>query len=288
MDKITVIIPVYNRAATLARAIESVLIQNDPLFECIVIDDGSNDNSASIARSYPRIRLIQTENRGVSAARNTGIQASEGTYIAFLDSDDQWLPGKLDRDREYLQQENSCRIFQSNEIWVRNGIRVNSMTKHAKKTGDIFKESLFMCMVSPSSLVAHHSIFEQYGYFDENLPVCEDYDLWLRIGLYEPFGLIETPAIIKYGGHEDQLSRSRWGMDRFRLYSLLKLYNGLMLQHSKTEQLKQVIEEIRRKMVVLQKGAQKRDNKPLLKTLLAIEAQISECAMCTDFSSLLQ
>lgn len=286
MTKISVIIPFYNREKLLSRAIESVLLQNDPSCEIIAVDDGSLDQGAAIARSYQGVILIQTRNSGVSAARNRGIRASTGGYIAFLDSDDQWLPGKLARDRDFIENNPQIRIFQSNEIWVRHGVRVNSMRKHQKRRGDIFSESLEMCMISPSSAVMRRDLFDEYGYFDEKLPVCEDYDLWLRICVKERAGLIDENAIVKYGGHCDQLSSSRWGMDRFRLYALVKLYNSLVEDASEKREL--TVRAIGKKIAVLRKGAQKHQNSSMLNALCAIETDVNGRARCTDFSCLLQ
>jgi len=286
MQKISIIIPVYNRASMIARALESVLLQNDPNSECIVVDDGSTDASADVVRGYENVQLIMTPQRGVSAARNTGITNSCGEWIAFLDSDDQWLPGKLARDRDFMQHESSTAIFQSNEIWVRNGVRVNCMKKHEKKRGDIFRECLEMCMISPSSAVVRRRLFEMYGLFDERMRVCEDYDLWLRMSAREHVGLIDTPSIVKFGGHEDQLSRSVWGIDRFRLYALAKIYNSLLSEDE--EKLSLTASHIMKKIGVLKKGALKHQNRRLSELLQKIENAVTARTMCKDYESLLQ
>ena len=180
--RISVVIPSYNRLNSLIPAIESVCSQTSAVDEIIVVDDGSTDTtSAEISRHYPQIKLIQQPNRGVSAARNAGIKLASFDWIALLDSDDNWLPGKISsiRKANYLQPE--YLLFHSDEIWMRRGVRVNAMKKHVKSGGWIFEKCLPLCVISPSAVVFHRSLLASCGYFDESLPTCEDYDLWLRI-----------------------------------------------------------------------------------------------------------
>lgn len=221
--QVSVIIPTYNRAGCLREAVDSVLAQEFRGFELIVVDDGSTDETPQLLREYgSSIRMLRQENRGVSAARNAGIAASRGELIAFLDSDDAWLPGKLARQVEFFRQNPEILICQTEELWVKNGRRVNPGQRHRKRGGMIFEPSLALCLVSPSAVMLRRELFEQVGLFDERLPACEDYDLWLRVSCRFPVGLIETPLIIKRGGHADQLSRAR-GLDRYRIESIAKL-----------------------------------------------------------------
>jgi len=221
--QVSVIIPTYNRAGCLREAVDSVLAQKFRGFELIVVDDGSTDETPQLLREYgSSIRMLRQENRGVSAARNAGIAASRGELIAFLDSDDAWLPGKLARQVEFFRQNPEILICQTEELWVKNGRRVNPGQRHRKRGGMIFEPSLALCLVSPSAVMLRRELFEQVGLFDERLPACEDYDLWLRVSCRFPVGLIETPLIIKRGGHADQLSRAR-GLDRYRIESIAKL-----------------------------------------------------------------
>lgn len=226
-DYVSVIIPAYNRAWILKEAIESVLKQDYNKFELIVVDDGSTDHTDEILNSYTlkscgMITVIRQEHRGVSAARNAGVAASNGGLIAFLDSDDLWFPGKLTAQVDFFHQNPLAMICQTEEIWVRNGRRVNPGKKHKKYSGMIFEKSLLLCIVSPSAVMMRRSLFESIGGFDETLPACEDYDLWLRISCNLPIYLIEQPLIIKRGGHEDQLS-SQWGLDKYRIMALKKV-----------------------------------------------------------------
>jgi len=227
MPFFSVIIPTYNRYKCLKRAIDSVLNQTFQDYELIIIDDGSTDETHLIESEYGR-RLIYRKqgNAGVSRARNNGILVSSSQYISFLDSDDIWLPHKLESQYNYIKKNPDILIHQTDEIWIRDGQRVNPRLKHKKKEGDIFIDSLNLCLISPSSVVIHRDIFDRRGFFDENLPVCEDYDLWLRITWKEPVGLIPEQLIVKYGGHGDQLSKNYWGMDRYRVYSILKLLHN--------------------------------------------------------------
>ncbi|MCK4754960.1 MAG: glycosyltransferase [Calditrichia bacterium] len=223
-DSITVIITSYNRREIIGRAVDSVLGQTRPADEIILVDDGSSDNTDQLIKEkYPDIKYIWQVNRGVSHARNTGISQARGIWIAFLDSDDEWLPSKLKDQLKALQHQPDYKICHTNEIWIRNGKRVNPMKKHEKSGGLIFKNCLPLCIISPSSVIIHRSVFEEYGLFDESLPVCEDYDLWLRFCAFLPILYVEKPQIIKYGGHSDQLSHKYWGMDRFRIIALEKI-----------------------------------------------------------------
>ena len=227
MFKVSVIIPTHNRLSTLPRALESVCQQAHFVDEIIVVDDGSSDNTCQyIQTHYPQARLITQTQHGVSKARNVGIKAARNEWIALLDSDDEWLPHKLQTQFELLDKNKNFLVCHTDEMWVRNGKRVNPMNKHKKQGGWIFSQCLPLCAISPSSVVIHRSIFEKVGYFDESLPACEDYDLWLRICNRFPVLFVEQACIKKYGGHEDQLSRQYWGMDRFRIAALTNMLDG--------------------------------------------------------------
>jgi glycosyltransferase involved in cell wall biosynthesis len=222
---ISVVIPSYNRADLLLRALDSVFAQTHPADEIIVVDDGSTDDTLLRTSQLP-ITLIQQENRGVSAARNVGIQRASGDWIALLDSDDEWLPDKLERQLAHLSAEPDMRVCHTNERWLRLGKPLKQLPKHQKYGGWIFPRCLDICLMSPSSIIIHRDVFDTVGLFDENLPACEDFDLWLRITARYPVTFIDTSLIIKHGGHADQLSMAHWGMDRFRIYALEKAIFG--------------------------------------------------------------
>ena len=253
---VSVIIPTHDRAAVLGRAIESVLAQTLPPREIIVVDDGSTDGTEALLRSaFPQVRCLRQENRGVSAARNAGIAAATGEWLAFLDSDDEWLPGKLAAQREALERNPDCRLCHAEEIWIRNGRRVNAMRKHEKSGGNIYRRCLPLCVISPSAVIIHRDLFRDYGGFDETLPACEDYDLWLRICAREPVAFVEQPQIVKYGGHADQLSRRHWGMDRFRVRALEKILEADVLGPEDELATRQILVK---KCRILAQGARKR------------------------------
>jgi len=220
--RVSVVIPVFNREHLVSRAIDSVLAQAAGGVELIVVDDGSTDGTAGRLAAYgDAITVISQENRGVSAARNHGVASARGEYIAFLDSDDRWLPGKLEAQLAFFTAHRDAHICQTEEIWIRNGVRVNPKRRHRKPSGWIFEPSLALCLVSPSAVMMRRRLWDDMGGFDESLPACEDYDLWLRVSIHHPVHLIPTPLIVKYGGHDDQLSRMP-AMDRYRIFAIMK------------------------------------------------------------------
>lgn len=224
--RVSVIIPTYNRAWIVGEAIDSVLAQTYGNMELIIVDDGSVDQTrALLARYSDDAIILHQANQGVSAARNRGIAAAGGSLIAFLDSDDLWLPDKLDRQVAFFKANPQALICQTEEVWVRNGRRVNPRRRHRKPSGMIFHQSLELCLVSPSAVMMRTELLERAGGFDENLPACEDYDLWLRVSSAYPVYLIEEPLIVKRGGHPDQLSRLP-ALDQYRITAIRKVLDG--------------------------------------------------------------
>lgn len=224
MFKISVIIPSYNRAGLLPRALDSVLAQSHPVAEIIVVDDGSTDHTAQLlAGRYARVEYVRQPNRGVSAARNAGLARARHEWLCLLDSDDSWRPDKLEKQVQALRQNPAFRLCHTDETWYRRGKLLQQRRKHAKRGGDLFQHCLPLCAISPSSVMIHKGVFEDVGGFDESLPACEDYDMWLRICQKYPVLLVAEALTNKYGGHDDQLSRKHWGMDRFRILALEKI-----------------------------------------------------------------
>lgn len=254
---ISVVIPSLDRWHSLPRALDSVLAQGRPVNEIIVVDDGSVDGTIpGLARHYPQVRRLHSPGQGVSAARNLGIGAASSQWIALLDSDDRWLPHKIERQLAALADAPGYRLIHSDEIWIRNGVRVNAMKKHAKAGGWIYPHCLPLCAISPSAAMIERSVFDEVGLFDPALPACEDYDLWLRITARMPVLYVDEMLIEKYGGHADQLSRKHWGMDRFRVQALEKILAEEVLD---AEQLAMTRTMLLEKLGILYQGALKRD-----------------------------
>ena len=205
-------------------AVRSVLEQTWRDLELVVVDDGSTDKTPETLARFddPRLTVVSTPNRGVSAARNTGIAQSRGQMIALLDSDDHWLPDKLEIQAAYMKEQ-GLDICQTEEIWIRRGKRVNPGKKHAKPEGRFFEKALEMCLVSPSCVMFTRKYWELEGPFDETMPACEDYDLWLRTLLRHPVGLVRKALTVKRGGRPDQLSMSVPNLDLYRIYAIIKV-----------------------------------------------------------------
>jgi glycosyltransferase involved in cell wall biosynthesis len=251
--------------------VDSVLTQTYEDFALLVIDDGSTDDTPDRLAAYgDRIQVIRQENLGASAARNAGIRRAQGRYIAFLDSDDLWKPDKLAAQMSLIDRDPNVKVCYTEEIWIRRGRRVNPRKKHAKHSGWILKEMLPLCLVSPSSVLIDREVFDRVGLFDESLPACEDYDLWLRIGRLYPIILIDRPLVVKRGGHDDQLSAAYWGLDRYRVKALLRL-----LAHD------DLVPDVRRaaadcldqKCAILANGFRKRGRQRLARQFEAIAAR---------------
>jgi glycosyltransferase involved in cell wall biosynthesis len=272
--QISVVIPSYNRKHSLARALQSVLDQESPVDEIILVDDGSSDGSgAMVEQTFPGVKILRQENLGVSAARNRGIEAARFDWIALLDSDDSWLPCKIATIRQAHRQQPDFVLFHSDEIWVRNGVRVNPMIKHRKSGGWIFEQCLPLCAISPSASVMKKTVLESLGMFDETLPACEDYDLWLRLCHRYPVHYLDQPLIVKYGGHADQLSRQHPAMDQFRIRALHRLLVGASLS---PDQQAAASAMLLTKLDILIRGAVKHGNQKLLDEFMPLREQWRE------------
>lgn len=269
----SVIIPVFNRAQWIGRAVRSVLAQDVDDYEVIVVDDASEDDTVGVVKEAfgDGVRVIElAQNSGVSAARNRGIEAARGEWLAFLDSDDEWLADKLLKQRRALA-ESGLPVCHTDEIWIRNGVRVNPHKHHQKYGGDIFLRALPLCVMSPSSIVIHRDVFDQVGLFDEALPACEDYELWLRIAAQWSVCYVPEKLIVKYGGHADQLSQAHYAMDRFRVYALDKLLHTA--QELDSEKRTAARGMLLRKARIVHRGALKHDNVDLAEHMAAYMEQ---------------
>lgn len=264
---VSVIVPTFNRKALLARTLHSIVNQKSATYlgdsvqiEIIVVDDGSTDSTEAMMRcDFPSVQYFHQSNRGVSAARNAGIALAKGEWIALLDSDDEWLPEKLAKQFKLLE-ETGLEICHTEEKWIRNGQPLKQLKKHQKQGGWIFEDCLPLCAMSPSSIIIKRELFDKVGGFDESLPACEDYDLWLRLTSRYEVAYEPSECIIKYGGHEDQLSQKYWGMDRFRVVAL---ENVLQTELSDENRLA-VTKMLQNKLKILLKGAKKYSNTTLI------------------------
>jgi len=252
---ISVIIPTHNRLAFLQEAIASVQKQTLLPLELIIVDDGSTDGTWEWLQGVPAVKIFHQTQQGPGPARNHGVRQARGGYIAFLDSDDLWQPEKLATQIQFLKTNPEYQFCQTEEVWLRNSVRVNPKKKHVKPSGWVFADCLKLCLISPSAVMMKKAFFESLGGFDPDFPVCEDYELWLRAGLRSPFRTLPQAFTIKRGGHEDQLSKQHWGMDRFRVQAMEKILQNEVLTPTQEKKLK---EELGFKRSVLAKGFTKR------------------------------
>jgi len=258
--KIDVIIPTFNRVLTLKRAIDSVLNQTYQNFHLYIIDDGSTDETEQLLKEYlscSNVSIFKQENRGVSAARNYGLSLSNAPWVSFLDSDDEWLPEKLDKQVEVIKSNESAVLVHGEELWIRNGKRVNPKKIHKKFGGEIFERCLALCLISPSAVMIKRSVLHEMKNFDEDFIVCEDYDLWLKITSLYPVEFISDPIIVKYGGHEDQLSAKFFAMDYWRIKSM----NNILENREFSKERSNVVrDQIIKKGEILLNGYRKHNN----------------------------
>lgn len=310
--QVSVVIPVHNRRRLVRRALRSVLRQDVAPREVIVVDDGSDDGSADAAMAEAEIAGVRVEtaevtaesagsgvetagsgvqtiagralgvriirsarNLGVSAARNIGAAMAAGAWVAFLDSDDEWLPHKLGAQLECIARNPGSCLCHGDEIWLRNGARVNPKRKHRKRGGWIFRHCLPLCIISPSAVMVRRDVLRGCGGFDRDLPVCEDYDLWLRLCARHPVLCVPQKLLVKHGGHAGQLSRRHWGMDRFRVRALEKiLQSGVLGEGDYVAAHETLLAKLR----ILANGAAKRGNQAAHKNFAAQLAHWRETA----------
>ena len=268
---VSVVIPTRDRSAMVRRAVASVLAQTHRALDVIVVDDGSTDDTVRQLAKFVDARLRVFSHgaaRGVSAARNVGLAVARGAYLGLLDSDDEWLPQKTERQLAFMR-EKGLAISQTQEIWMRGGRRVNPGEVHRKPDGYFFEQALTRCLVSPSTVLFTRAYWEEMGGFDESLPACEDYDLWLRTLVRHPVGLLDELLAIRHGGRADQLSASYIGQDLFRIRSMAKLLgqSGLSDWHRAC-----LTKELRRRAMLYAKGCLKRDRPEEATRVLALAA----------------
>ncbi len=202
-NRISVIIPTYNRAALIERAVQSVLDQGYPELEVIIVDDCSSDNTEAVvtAMNDPRVKFIKhTENRGANAARNTGIKAASGDYIAFQDSDDEWMPGKLARQIEAFREAPADTGVVYTAFWrIESKEKTYTPAKDVLTTnGDLLEELLKRNFITTQSILVKKACLEEVGLFDETMPRLQDWELLLRLAKRYPFRFIDAPLVNVY------------------------------------------------------------------------------------------
>jgi len=253
---VSVVIPTYNRASVIERAVGSVLGQTFRDLELLVVDDGSRDATTDVLSKFDgKLEIVFQPNRGVSAARNAGIERSRGALIAFLDSDDEWLPDKLALQVRAWRTQQALFISHTEEIWLRDGRIVPQKELHRKQGGRFFERALERCLISPSSVMISRLLLDKVGWFDEQLPAAEDYDLWLRVTAFHDVDFVPVPLVVKHGGSPDQLSLTTPAIDRFRIRAIEKMVNCPSLPGNYRDA---AIRELVRKCRIVASGSEKR------------------------------
>lgn len=274
--EISVIIPSFNRPEWSVRAIQSVINQTYKNWNLIFIDDGSTDDTYERVTQYLKLQknihytVIKNSNFGVSHARNTGIKLSSSPYISFLDCDDQWLPHKLETQVNYLKANPKISWVYSEERWLKNGQPFLRKKQHIKFDKNIFQNCVHRCFIGASTVLINKSIFHDIGLFNEDFPVCEDYELWLRIANKYPIGFISDELIIKNGGHADQLSTQYKAMDYWRVKASAAMLNS-QLENSKSEA---ITKFINKKLPILINGFKKYNHPEKLQDMLKIRENV--------------
>jgi glycosyltransferase involved in cell wall biosynthesis len=280
MVRVSVVVPTHNKKEMVTEAIESVLAQSYRDCELIVVDDGSTDGtplhvfstfgaqpeaieilskmnpnavrpfSHSFAHDGIPIQYHYIANRGLSAARNRGIKFAHGSCVAFLEAEDLWNPAHLETHATFHEENDWARVSHIGECHVRDRSRAGKARKAPPASGWIFQQALETSPICISAAMAHRTCFAECGGFDENLPACEDYDLWLRFAARYPIHFLEGTEIVRRSSRFQSSNRS-WTWDRYRVYALEKSFQSGKLN---AEQRLLVAEEIVKKCERLVEG----------------------------------
>lgn len=200
---VSIIIPTYNRAYLIERSIKSVLDQTYKDFEVIIVDDASTDNTEEIIRLFEnnKIKYVKNEtNKGANAARNTGLQLSKGKYVAFQDSDDEWLPTKLEKQINILiHSDPKIGVVYTGYYRIKNNVREYIPSSSiVQKEGDLHSVLLKKNFIGMPTVVIKKECFEKVGMFDERLPRLQDWEMWIRISKHYEFKFIDTPLVLAH------------------------------------------------------------------------------------------
>jgi teichuronic acid biosynthesis glycosyltransferase TuaG len=223
MPAVSVIIPAYNAESFLARAIRSVEQQTFTDFEVVVVDDGSSDRTADIARSFGSVRFLQQPHLGAAAARNRALEEVTGDLIAFLDADDEWLPEKLAHQLEFMESLGSSCSYTDSYIIRRERRRRYSALAHPYR-GEILRplieDWLDQAFITMNTFVAARTLLREIGGFEDGLPTAsnEDYGLWLKLALLGTrFDYLDEPLAIYHRGHTSDSSDAVAMVERHQL-----------------------------------------------------------------------
>ena len=240
MPSVSVIIPTYQRPHLVSQTIESVLAQTYTDYEIIVVNDGSTDNTKEVLASFgDKITVINQENQGVAAARNTGIMAARGRYIAFLDHDDLWQPNKLKKQIACLESHPNFGLVYSDMFYFNDvGLFPDTYAKLYPVPPVQHCWTLFVRNTIPtcSVVVVRRECLDDVGLFDETMPPCDDYDLWLRLIEKWPICFINEP-LVYYRRSADQQSQNEEGM----LLSWLRVKEKTFRRNKELHKLPQMV-----------------------------------------------
>jgi len=262
---VSAIIPVYNRPDHIVEAVRSVLDQTWRPLELIVGDDGSDDMTHTAVASLTeeanmkgiRLKLLDLEHVGCpGAVRNSCAAEAEGRYLAFLDSDDLWLPEKIARQMTLFLEDEACLIAHTREEWNRKGRVVSQAGMKHRRSGDLFTDALKKCIIGPSTVMIRRDYYLESGGFRADLEIAEDYEYWLRVTAEHPVAYLEEPLTVKRAGHNDQLSEKYGQIEIFRIRGLKDLVDRTFFQGWKQES---AARELSRKCLVYGRGCMKRD-----------------------------
>lgn len=264
---VSVVIPVYNMAHCVAEAIESVFDQSFSDLEVIIADDGSTDNLAKAIQKFgDQVRVIRQENRGPSVARNSGIRAAQGEYIAFLDADDIWKPEKLEKQIAAMQLSEDIGLVTCGykKVHALSGDTIETMVRENYPDRAALLEALSLAQILPASAsgaLLRRECFDEAGLFDESLRVAEDWDMWLRVAKRFEVRFVEEPLVILRDGDAKpayrtlrfeensvraMIDRTVPGRFRRRSYAALYLYLGsnYLSQNNKARGIPKILKSI--------------------------------------------
>lgn len=282
---ISVIIPAYNRKHLLLEALASVSAQTFDDMETIVADDGSTDGTfEAVRREFPGVRYVRSAHTGFPGrVRNTGAAEASGKYLAFLDSDDLWVPEKIELQMRVFEAHPETALCHTRELWLRNGKEVSQAGQIHKREGIIFSDSLRKCIIGPSTVVMEKTLFDMYGGFREDLEIAEDYELWLRITCSNPVAYSDSALTVKRAGIWDQLSERYGHIEYYRIQALKALVDRTFFPDGEQRLAER---ELSRKCSIYAAGCRKRgrEEEALLYEALALR-YVSEAKRADPISS---